>query len=374
MMRFMQWISPLGLFLISFSLLAQDRFLPATLVRTSGLVQQGYISHRYDSRQVWFQTGPHRKLQAFTPATARAFRIGTEEYVSRTVRYRVGEKEEEGTFFLRVLSRGTVSLYSLTDRLNHSTFFAEKNGKLTELSTAVRDQLTAEGKQATVTDYQEKLQSLLGDQQALRSSINQATYRRTSLKALVDRYNTGNGYTTTQPQPSARRNPALVSVGVKAGMNWSMLRLEDEPQLQRAVQGRTYGAFLDIPLAGINRNISLRAEALYAQRQSIVTETGLKGIPYVDLAALLRYAPSRGLIRPYVALGVQSGASGIRPSKSSLTGLAYKLKNATSGPVAEVGVQFSRGFIALRAESLMQERRLFQQVVGVTTGFSLPTR
>lgn len=342
---------------------AQNRYMPVTLVKNSGDTLRGYLNSLHDSRQVLFRGNKrHGREQRLSPADLQSFQLDKENYVSRTVRYRLGDRTLERRAFLQILASGQTALYRLTEGMGRVLFFVERNGKLTELENYKPDPLPGPDGKVKPTEY--VYLTVLNDVLKPERPLTRETrFRQEDLVAAVYQSNLDEHTATARKYEAHNRKS--IGVGVKYGENLSTVQVQEYQGTVSTMRGKVFGAFIDVPLEGLDRHLSLRCEALFSQKNTLVGYNDERRLNYIDFAAMLRYSSPKGLIRPYVGIGIVSGATGAKRSSF----LAYKPKNGVAGPLAEVGLQTRNAFFGIRAESLMRDTRMFQQVFSASTGF-----
>ena len=129
-----------------------------------------------------FKRDEKSKVETFSPDRLKGFRIGTKQYVSKEVHVHFGVER----LFVEVIVDGHLSYYAL----EYTGFGAGNISEYVILEkTNEKDQLVYD-EHSVAINFKKKMAEYLKDAPELVAKINNGTYTRKHVEAIVKEYNT----------------------------------------------------------------------------------------------------------------------------------------------------------------------------------------
>ncbi|MBW8686604.1 PorT family protein [Chitinophaga rhizophila] len=324
--------------LMAFSAMAQQNYVPATIITLQQDSLKGFIEF-HD----WFQPPTEIQfkqqlsdatVQHFKPADISGFLVAVPDvaYAARKVRLditfeelanlRKGNEREiqDAVVFLRKLTGGVYTLYEYMDKYSRAHYIYEgKQAPPTELE-CIKTYYNRASTEGLVEDdrYHAQLEVLFADNPAVAARAGTVKYHRKNLSRLFIAYNTAsNPATVTVPVNSVRTRVRYpVSFGLLAGVSHNSFKVKGGNSVAAATYHSntflTGGAWVNIPLGKALPNVSAVGEVMY--KRSRAHTKPWEGsmykfdFSYIQVNTLIRYTyPLKGLFRPYANVGFGNG-------------------------------------------------------------------
>lgn len=312
---------------------AQQNYVPGTVVTQQHDTLKGFIDFRNWSSspaEIRFRPSLDGTTTTYTPAQVSEFRMsfnGETVYVTkhvlldvtRSVTSSVNMAVEtpttellDSTLFIQQLVTGNYNLYLFRDKYDRKHFLYEAPGGEPLELKYIRTMIAGEygGKLFEDREYQQQLAEIFKDNAAVARRARNVEYYEDRLIALFSEYNGGNAGVTTR-----KKNPVYLGVAGGPSFNSFKWRGGDGNNLSGVYNssvGSVVGIFADIPFsAEVTRKFSIYTELLF---RSVSTDgdvaRGRKAFfkfSYLQANVMGRYTYPKGLIRPFVNIGIGGG-------------------------------------------------------------------
>lgn len=357
--------------------MAQTNFQPGYVVLPAGDTLRGEVDARgaiRNARLARFRTAPDAAVIEYQPRQLRGYGfVGDRVYQAETVlladsAQRLGQPYAPADTlarpsFLEVVLRGKLNLLFLRDERSNDHYYVQPRGQPAQELVQKISLTNAGGTtlRRKSDDYRRTLAAATQACLAVQPAITKVDFDLRSLTRVVGQYNACVGSAVVQPAAATRKNH--VQLGLIAGAETSRLALNDnffgrKRTLETASNqiSPVFGLGLNFRLAGINKALAVRLEALYElqeylARQALATpgfydEYRVK-MGGIRIPLLVRYTYPRGAVRPFAQLGY---------------GFTYLLKSTNEG--RQVRVSNSTPTTDTPWRGLVAPRSLEQGMVG----------
>ena len=239
--------------------------------------------------------------------------------VSTTQRVTQPETElMDSTVFIQQLVVGDYNLYTYTDKYQRVHFMYGVPGQEIQELKYIKTLVPApEGsKLYEKREYQEQLSTLFKDDSKIARQARNVEYRDDKLIALFVAYHQKRHPDEKVAVKQNKKNP--VYWGIVAGPSFNSFKMKNGEDYNRhgdysSSVGPVAGLFLDIPFGGATRKFSLYNELIfksYSTDAKMDMSRLLEGdvttfkLNYVQINIMAQYIYPRGLVRPFVHIGV----------------------------------------------------------------------
>lgn len=317
----------LPLLLAAAPLFGQTNFRPGYVLPLTGDTLRGEVDARgaqRNARLARFRAAPDAAVTEYGPRQLRGYGV-TGDRLYRTEKVMLNDSLPRPVLpnamldtvrraaFLEVLVQGPASLLYLRDERNNDHYYLQMQGQpAQELVQTTRKVEEAGGTYQRKSDeFRRTLAGAMQACMAVQSAITTVRYNQNGLLQIVRRYNECVGGTSVTPAGAPRKTH--VQLGIVAGAERSELEITQNPPLRpesTTMQGGiqpVFGLALGIHLAGVNKNLSARLEALYEkQRYESEVRVGNQyrvALTSIRFPLLVRYTYPKGSIRPFAQVG-----------------------------------------------------------------------
>jgi hypothetical protein len=333
-------LKPLGALLpalfLTLAAQAQTDFRPGYILPTDGDTLRGQLDfrgERRNSRLCRFRPAPDGAATEYRPEQLRGYGVtGGAQYqtISVKVLRQTSATETDSvqqSLFAEALVLGPASLLYLHDPGDAARFFLRMHQQpARELRQRTEDvQVNGQTLRRKTDEFRRTLAASMKDCYAVQPELTQVRLDHNSLIKVVRHYNECVGARPVVPVSAERRVRARLAL-VVGGQRSKLTYQPDERVLvtfpinkELSIDGNpepVVGLALQLSLAGLNRNLSGRVEALY-ESQAFRHQTTRPGVfsgttvsqeirtqlTQLQLPVFLRYTLPKGLIRPYVQAG-----------------------------------------------------------------------
>ncbi|RTQ50153.1 PorT family protein [Hymenobacter gummosus] len=322
--------------LVTLATQAQTNFRPGYVLPTEGDTLRGQLDfrgERRNSRLCRFRPAEGGAVTDYRPEQLRGYGVaGGAQYqtISVKVLRQISATETDSlpqTLFAEALVLGPASLLYLHDPGDAARFFLRMGQQpaqeLLQRSEDVR--VNGQTLRRKTDEFRRTLAASMKDCYAVQPELTQVQLTHNSLIKVVRLYNECVGAKPVVPVSAERRNRARLAL-VAGGQRRTLTYRPDESVLATfpinkalSVDGKVepvLGLALQLSLAGLNRHLSGRVEALYEsqafshQRSSpggfsgtTVTREIRTRLTQLQVPVFVRYAPAKGLVRPFAQVG-----------------------------------------------------------------------
>lgn len=353
---------------------AQKNFVKGFIVLNSGDTLQGLISDeewKINPRHIYFKSTPDAAASAYSPVNTSMFRIengnwyvsytgkvdGTSLQVSQLT-YNPKPVYITDTLFVRVLVAGAADLYYARDSRERDHFFIRKAGDtLTELQYNKYLISDYAGTHTRANEgFRIQLQNLVNDCPSLSENFMgmPIAYKRDDFVSLVKSYNSCDGKSNTYAE---EKEKWVFEFSVIAGINSSKMRFtgSEDSYLAFTEMERSLGYAAGIAFNAIiprnNQQWSVSNKLFLKNYEAFGNTTSIDYDPeqaiyldylYLKLATTLRYTALKGLVSPFIGVGI-TNAYAIKEentrsySNGSVTELFDGPRRYEFGWIAEAG-------------------------------------
>lgn len=354
----------LFIFLSTLTALAQDFYSPGKVYTRDGDTLAGTIYSQRTARYVRFKTAAGG-ITEYTAGQLNGFELAGNVYQ----RLEIEIKDVDGNLskeavLMHLLVSGPVNLYQYKEENAQEHYWVRKGSQQHELRL-VKKIIEKDGRnyQVEVKEYQGILGFLFSDCPRMQS--REYGFSRESLIGAVFAYNTCNE--NAKANVAYKRERLRIHPGIKGGMN-----AFSQFNATRGY-GSLAGIFVELPLTGASRVVSVQFEAVRNQYNT-ADEVYSYHYRIIDVGAFVKCTAPKGLVRPFLAAGLLRGSGNLRMNDTRL-GRSYEVNRGRMIKVAgEAGIQFplSRhyAYTGLRYDVMLNNRPDKFRIIHLAFGFA----
>lgn len=350
---------------------AQKDFIPGKVVINGGDTLNGFISTYRDAYGITFRNEKN-ETRSYAPKHIDGFVMDNISFISRKVKLKVERDTVQDECFLQVLADGRISLYTYKNTYDQDIFFAEKDNGIIQLRKVIEKVQPEKGGfiyTREKKEYLNMLTILMQDCSKITLPITDVELTAKDLTKIVTKYNYFFGGKIETKSKEVKKQ---IAFGLKAGTTITNKESYYKSSTNSIV-GKSIGAFIKLPLSGVNRRMFMRIDANMNDIGFKFKDQTYKWDSY-NIAGTLGHNFSAGRVRPYVGLSgifsfmkkntiavIQSSSTyPLPPSPDFPAGSVIRFENDTykstftnPGYAFEAGVEFWKVFVATRYEVLL---------------------
>lgn len=369
-------------FYSSSPIFAQKNFKPGFVVVGQQDTLRGFINYRNWSRNpgsVEFKNTIESAPRLYDITEISSFQVENESYIKATVMIDISSMNlntlptspipqmKQVTAFLRILIKGSKSLYYLADRDAKKHLFIYHDGKYELLVNYRYMQASESAGIVEVKRFKEQVQNYLDDCLSLRKEILSLKYEANSLIALFQKYYNCND---TKPSYIADREHLQTQIGVLGGPTISKISLNEYAfgypgKIHfKASYIPSFGAFVNVTFPRTRKKLSLDNEPIFTFLKtseysmndpnggSFKSSNLIFSFNYLKLNNILRYRLLGNNSNVLLGAGISNGYMISHKSYNQVTGkeVFNTFRKYEQGIIFALGSEFKKIRIDLRYE------------------------